>query len=235
MPSPRFITSALNTFALLSLATLVMAQQQGKPEDQPSPQTPQYNPPMRGAPASRVGGGSRGIGNAATLAVIAPDHTGLTLQEQPTLYWYVSKKVPAHVEITVIDDSSIRPLLEKTLDTSVGPGIQSLRLKDYGVTLKPDVEYRWHIAIVVDPNQRSNDTIASGTIKRIVPSASMKEILSRDQDSASVAAYAKEGIWYDAIASLMNLMSASPSNDELQRQYGALLNQVGLGQISNMR
>ena len=40
------------------------------------------------------------------VVVIAPDHTGLTLQEQPTLYWYVSKKVPIHVELTVIDDVS---------------------------------------------------------------------------------------------------------------------------------
>jgi hypothetical protein len=236
MFSHERICHALGALAWLFFAGDAIAQQQGNQMDQPAQKTPVYKPPLRGAPSSRVGGGSRGVGDdSPVLAVIAPDHTGLTLQEQPTLYWYVSKKVPAHVEITVIDDVSIKPLLEKNLDTPVGPGIQGLRLKDYGINLQPGIEYRWHVAIVVDPNQRSNDIIASGTIKRIVNSESMRQKLTHAQGNAAVAAYAEEGIWYDAIAALMAQMDADPLNQELQQQYQALLQQVGLGQIAGMR
>ena len=52
---------------------------------------PVYKPPQRGAPGGRVGGSSRGIGDRLlTLSVLAPDHTGLTVREQPSLYWYLS-------------------------------------------------------------------------------------------------------------------------------------------------
>jgi len=53
---------------------------------------PTYRPPLRGAPGGRVGGGTRGIGDEfITLLVLAPNHVGLTVQGQPTLYWYLSK------------------------------------------------------------------------------------------------------------------------------------------------
>lgn len=232
MPSLKFLSCAMSTIALIFFAGYAAAQQQGSAQAQSEPQVPSYKPPMRGAPSSRVGGGSRGAGDdSPVVAVIAPDHTGLTLQEQPTLYWYVSKKVPIRVELTVVDDVSVKPLLEKNLDTPVGPGIQSLSLKDYGISLKTGVEYRWYAALVVDPNQRSNDILASGTIKRIVPSEATRDKLARAQGLAAVAAYADEGIWYDSISSLMSLMNANPSDAGLRRWYASLLDQVGLRQI----
>ena len=57
-----------------------------------------YHPPLRGAPAGRIGGASRGGAPGVALPaleVLAPDHVGLTAREQPTL-------VPANiVELTV--------------------------------------------------------------------------------------------------------------------------------------
>lgn len=53
---------------------------------------PVYQPPLRGAPGGRVGGSSRGAGDELpSLYALAPDHTGLTAQEQPCLYWYLSQ------------------------------------------------------------------------------------------------------------------------------------------------
>lgn len=52
---------------------------------------PVYEPPLRGAPASRVGGASRSLNSiGVALNVLAPDHTGLTVREQPTFYWHLS-------------------------------------------------------------------------------------------------------------------------------------------------
>src|SRR5688572_21778645 len=52
---------------------------------------PVYNPPPRGAPGGRVGGGTRGPGqrDVFVLSVLAPDHSGLTSSEQPSLYWFI--------------------------------------------------------------------------------------------------------------------------------------------------
>jgi hypothetical protein len=194
--------------------------------------TPTYKPPLRGAPASRVGGGSRGADSAGAprIAVLAPDHTGYTTQEQPNLYWYLSKPVATRLEITVINDSSVQPLLEKKLETPIQAGIQCLRLKDLGIKLKPGVEYRWFVGLVADPLQRSNDIIASGTIQRNEPSPALLEKLSRADKQSIPFIYAEEGIWYDAITSISESIAANPKDMSLRQQRAALLEQAELNE-----
>src|SRR5580765_3571728 len=64
----------------------------------PSPGV-KFRPATSGAPSVRVTGGSRGAGDTSiTLDVLAPDETGLTTQEQPSLLWYQSKPAMAKFE-----------------------------------------------------------------------------------------------------------------------------------------
>lgn len=213
-----------------ALAVLANAPAFSQGSDDP---LPNYQPPSRGAPASRVGGGSRGAGDAAAeISVIAPDHTGLTLQEQPTLYWHLSTPVAAGVEITLIDDVAVKPLLELKFATGTARGLQEIRMSESGVRLKPDVEYRWHVALVLDPAQRSKDVIASGTIKRVVLPEDKRSRLAGISGPAAVSAYAAQGLWYDSIDALAALMRREPSNPALRRQYQSLLKQVGLEQVA---
>ena len=60
-----------------------------------------YKPPLRGAPLTRVGGGTRGVGNVLAVNVLAPNDTGLTTQEKPTIYWFASQPVDKPVELTI--------------------------------------------------------------------------------------------------------------------------------------
>jgi hypothetical protein len=60
-----------------------------------------------------VTGGSRGSGDSTiTLDVLAPDETGLTTQEQPSLLWYQSKPAPAKFELTLLEENKPKPLLQ---------------------------------------------------------------------------------------------------------------------------
>jgi len=123
-----------------------------------------YKPPMRGAPASRVGGGTRGTGEANfVLSVLAPDHTGYTTQAQPTLYWYASGPSIAKVEVTVIAEVAERPVLSQNLNLTSG-GVQSFDLARHGVTLKPDTESEWFVSVVaVSPQQNKEDPTHANT------------------------------------------------------------------------
>ena len=57
-----------------------------------SPDLPVYHPPQRGAPAGRVAGGSRSAeDDLPLLSALAPNHTGLSVHAQPTLYWYLTQ------------------------------------------------------------------------------------------------------------------------------------------------
>ncbi len=188
-----------------------------------------YKPPSRGAPASRVGGGSRGLGGARpAVQVLAPDHTGLTTVEQPVLYWFIDRPAATRVEITVIDDKSVEPLLERFVDAPREAGVQRLDLAGYGVRLAPNVEYRWHVGVVADPTRRSNDIVASGTIRRVATPAALAQKIAQTDAPARYRVYAEEGLWYDALAALSARIEAQPDDREARRLRAALLREVGL-------
>ncbi len=193
-----------------------------------------YRPPMRGAPAARIGGGTRGIGSSTLeLVVLAPDHTGLTTKEQPTLYWYVSEPVSAQLEVTLINDENIDPELEQIVITTTKAGIQSFDLSQTKAKLTLDVEYRWFVSVIADENQRSNDIVASGTIQRIKPGTALKKKIDNATKNTLASAYAEEGIWYDTIDELSRMIKKSPDNFQLITQRSALLEQVGLQAAAN--
>ena len=191
-----------------------------------------YKPPKMGAPATRVGGGTRSAGAALTLNVLAPGATGYTTQEKPTIYWFVSQAVKSPVELTLISTESLqdaaKPAFEITLQPPIDKGVHALRLADHGIALKPGVEYQWFVAVVRNPAQRSNDTIAGGTIKRVADSDAVQSRLKQTSQAQWPAVYAEAGIWYDAIDQLSKQISADGSNRQLREQRAALLEQVGL-------
>jgi len=191
-----------------------------------------YKPPMRGAPSTRVGGGSRSAGFNLRLNVLAPSETGYTLQDKPTIYWFASEAIDSPVELTVTSTESLRaaskPLFEITLKPPLAKGVHALRLAEHGVTLKPDVEYQWFVAVVRNPAQRSNDVLAGGTIKRVSADPAVQSRLKQTAQTQWPGVYAEAGIWYDAIDQLSKQISADRNNRQLREQRAALLEQVGL-------
>jgi hypothetical protein len=195
-----------------------------------------YKPPMRGAPATRVGGGSRGTSFALRLNVLAPNETGYTVKQSPTIYWYASEAINVPVELTVISTESLEaashPLLDITLQPPIAKGVHALRLSEHGVTLKPDVEYQWFVAAVRDPQQRSNDVLAGGTIKRVAESGTLQSQLKRSGQGQWPAVYAEAGIWYDAIDQLSKQIDANRADHKLREERAGLLEQVGLRDVA---
>ena len=224
--------AVLRRFTALSLSLLVFATALPELKAATDPAAPVYMPPLRGAPATRIGGGVRGPGTALpAIAVLAPDHAGWTADPQPTLYWYLSKQVPVRVELTLIDERGIEPLVEKSLPAPAQAGIQAFSLKDIGVTLKPEQEYRWHVALVVDAKQRSSDVIASGTIRLTPLADTVKAKLAQGAESERPAIYAAEGYWYDAVDALMRLIRTAPEDARLRAHLASLLEQVGITNV----
>lgn len=193
-----------------------------------------FRPGSRGAPSVRVTGGSRGSGDSTvTLDVLAPDETGLTTQEQPSLFWYQSKPAQAKFEMTLLEENKAKPLLQVKASGSGNAGIQRLKLSDHGVKLATGVEYQWVVALVTDPDNRSSDLVASGAIKRIEPSAELKAKLAKASPASVASVYADAGIWHDALASLSDAIDAEPGNKALRETRADLLRQVGLKAAAN--
>lgn len=193
-----------------------------------------FKPPLRGAPASRIGGGSRGVSDQeASLSVLAPEQTGFTTVASPVLYWYVSKDVQMPVEVTLIDDNSDDPLFEKIIP-SVKAGIHKFDLAEHGIKLQEGVEYSWHVAVILDSTHRSNDILSGANVKYNRPSAEMTGQLAKADKTLRPGIFAAGGIWYDAISALSDQIDADPKNRALRGGRAALLEQVGLGDAATM-
>jgi len=188
-----------------------------------------FRPPTSSAPSVRVTGGSRGTGDTlVSLDVLAPDDIGLTTREQPSLFWFQSKPANAKFELTLLQENNVKPLVQVMVERSSKAGIQRLKLSDHGVKLSPGVEYQWVVALINDPDNRSTDLVASGVIKRVEPSAELKEKIAQASPAVLPVVYAEAGIWYDALSLLSDQVEAHPDDKALRQTRADLLRQVGL-------
>ena len=205
---------------------------------------PTYNPPaVEGAPARRVGGGTRGFArgianqDAPTLALLAPNSIGYTLEAQPTLYWSAAgvAEKPLLFSLNYADPMSaghFEPLLEVPF-SKVKDGIYALDLKQHGITLEAGVEYETTLTAVMneDGKPSSADVVATGLVQRVEAAqlSNLPENLTELGAKEKTFALASSGVWYDAVASLSSQIEAQPEDKDLRSQRAGLLNQVGLG------
>lgn len=252
MTSTSFAFSAL-VAALLSAPALSLAQTAENAEQDKAPPpvaqagneetTPNttrqrdikvvYVPPRRGAPSVRVVAATRGRSTRVFLATLAPNHLGWTLRAQPTLYWYVSEVVDDMIEVTIVDDKKIDPVLEVRLPGPVEAGIQTVDLKEHGILLSEGKEYLWSVSIIHDTEQRSKDTFAEGAITLVEPSISLKESLRAAGREERPMLLAKAGFWYDAFGEVSRLAAEDrPDADRWRRERVDLLQQVGVGALA---
>ena len=183
--------------------------------------TPVYVPPRLGAPKTRVGGGTRSENNTGIgLALLAPEHTGLTGNPSPTLYWWLSGDHDGVFEFVVMSESGVAPELRIRVDAPMTAGIHAIDLVQAGLALEPDVAYRWSVSIIRDESSRSRDIAAIASVVYVESSVS----------SRNPVELAASGLWYDAIELLSD--GNGPSRNQ-RRMRAALLEQVDLEEVAN--
>jgi hypothetical protein len=178
-----------------------------------------------------VDGGARSAATGAKLPqlmVLAPDHVGLTLREQPDLFWYQSKPSKAEFQLTMIAAGIVRPVLRVKKPEAAGSGIMRIDLEKNDVRLRKDVRYQWSVALVVDAKNRSKDIVASGFLKRTTPNTRLSSRLLENNKGKLIQVYADSGIWYDAIETVSDMIDDEPKNKKYREWRAELLDQVGL-------
>ncbi len=194
-----------------------------------------YRPPQRGAPGGRVGGGTRGpVTDLPSIWVLAPDHVGLSREEQPQLAWYLSKPTTYPLEFTLIDEKGVTPILEKRLSPPAEAGIHMIRLADYGLKLEKGKTYQWFVSLISDPEHRSTDIISGGMIQIGDPPASLGEDLKKADPVEATRLWAQAGFWYDAISVISSRLQANPKDPEMHMLRASLLEEVNLDAAAQM-
>lgn len=226
----------------IALAVIVaatgFAQEPSAPPAAPKRTLLKYTPPKTAGTGLRTdgdGGSRAGGAKLPSLYVLAPNHTALTTQAQPSLFWFqdgpAPKDVSARFELTLIDPKNPKPLLKVGTALAAqkdgGAGIHRIQLARQKITLDPGVAYKWSVALVPDANNRSQDIVASGVIQLTPPAAELAaELAKAEADKAS--AYAAGGVWYDALAALSDQIDAAPKDASLRAARADLLMQAGL-------
>lgn len=187
-----------------------------RPDKPPAARTP--TPPVFDKPDRRFvkGAGTRGICKTLpTLAALAPHPSGPTAHDQPSLYWYISTAVtdPIEFSLTDEDENVFRPLFETRIAPPVQPGVHQIRLADSGVRLEPGKQYKWSIALVCNPESRSNDIVAMGFIERAKRSG-------------------ETGLWYDEVMAASDQIQAAPTDMNLRQKRASLLEQAKLSEVA---
>src|SRR5262249_5614517 len=82
-----------------------------------------------------------------TLVAMAPDDIGLTVQKSPVLYFFISPAIDLPIRFTLIDSRKITPEVDVRLKSPTRPGLWAIRLEDYHLMLKEEVEYSWYVGV----------------------------------------------------------------------------------------
>jgi len=205
--------------------------QSGSTEDLP---LPVYQAPKKMTPRARVGGGLRGTdGSDPVIVALVPDHVGFTVKKTPVLNWFLSKPTTYPLKFTLIHNQLIKPIHDGLIPTPEHAGVQSINLKSFGIVLEPDVQYRWFISAIRNPDSPSQDIVAGGMIERCEFSTCLVEMeVDLSCDLQSIRRNAVRGFWYDAISCLCDLIKTDPQDASLRRMRAGLLKQVGLNGVA---
>jgi len=170
------------------------------------------------------------------LTALVPDSTiGITLAEYPTFFFYLPDANLEGVkgEFT-LENEKKEVIYYKTVLLKASDSIIRVELSD-APSLPPlevGKSYSWAFNLVFDKFDRSDSKYVTGWIKRIEPNSELQQKLGTAPRQEQPAIYAKNGIWYEALASLAELRCASPSDSTITSDWESLLQQVGLPEIS---
>ena len=91
------------------------------------------------------------------------------------------------------------------------------------------VPYRW--LVTLESESHTEHRFAGGVIERTPASPGLSAKLREACPFELPAIYLSEGLWYDALTALIELMTDAPQDRQLQNQHATLLEQAGLTDI----
>ncbi|MEG4120433.1 DUF928 domain-containing protein [Microcoleus sp. N9_B4] len=231
----QFTALAMTVLAIAVTLPSLLTPMQAVPAPMLLSQNVNFKPPDVTAPDNRQGGTHRGckLRDGLFITPLIPEsNIGLTLTESPTLFVYVSQPA-AQVEFILLNEDESEVVYETTLkNDKAGIVGVSLSEKDQTKNIEVGKRYVWSFALACDPLERSGDYIVKGWMQRIEPQANLKNDLANPDPMAKVIAYAKNGIWYETLATLAEMRRLAPDDSRLTTEWTQLLQSQGLESIA---
>lgn len=162
------------------------------------------------------------IFNPSSLLFYLPQNAA---SANPTLFFYVPEHDADKGEIVLVDEEG-DAIYWSNFELSDTPGFIKLNLPET-VELKVGQDYKWFLAIVCDPKDRSSDYFIRGDLQRTELSQELRSELERESDTlARAKLFAKAGIWYETLELVARVREEEPE------AWADLLKSAGLKEFA---
>jgi hypothetical protein len=152
-----------------------------------------FIPPATGAPADRLGAGTRQTEPGGLPALLlAPAEGGLSATPDPLLVWYLADPVDVPVTVTITPVSGLARGIVMTRDGPFAAGWHAVDLTASRASLAPGQLYRWEVR-------------AGG---RALSKSAFLEHRATAPLPRTAAEAAASGLWHDALAGLFDIDAA---------------------------
>lgn len=198
-----------------------------------------FDPPGTGKPKETAGGASRGnpcsreqvsVGGCVT-PLMPVNQEGLTVTERPTFLVYVPETSAKQVFFSLVDESRNYQYQKKISLPGKG-GIVSFKLPDDAPALEVGKNYQWSFILIGEQGLRPDSPGVQGEIRRVELNQALMSQLQQVSPIERAALYGKEGIWYETVGTLAELVRSQPMDAALADNWKQLLSSVGLEAIA---
>ena len=165
--------------------------------------------------------------------MIPENKIGRTVSEYPVFFFYLPQTEAPEAEFVLKDENGnqIYQTILKINNSSGVIGVSIPANKNVS-PLQVDKNYRWSVALICDAIDRSADVLEEGIVRRVELSADIRSQLDRADPRQKTVIYAKNGIWQDALSTLVAARRANPNDTALKADWESLLDSVKLNQIA---
>ena len=194
--------------------------------------------PSQGLPGRRVGGGSRGCQELQSLTAIDPkqlialmpqENVAKTAADYPTLFVRIPKLPSVKNLEFVLRDDRDKKVYKTTFQSPDTGGVLSLPLPASAMSpLAANKPYHWYFSIICDASDRSKDISVEGNIQRVNVTPVLASKLRQSSPSQQVDLLIANGLWQDALATLITLRRSHPQDSAIASKWTQLLKSAGL-------
>lgn len=192
----------------------------------------------QGIPERRVAGGSRSqtcILNRNNLTALMPKNSlALTASASPTFFFYLPPTTePQPVEF-VLRDGDDNLLYETTFTVSNKSGIISFTLPTSETTdyLKNNRDYHWYFSLICNRENRSQDMVVEGFVRRVEISSALALEIERSQPSERLDLYLEAGLWHEALAVMAQLQRSERIDLAISEKWSKMLHSIELDSLA---
>ena len=159
---------------------------------------------------------------------------GLTKEAHQNLFFYLPKTSKKTMVEFVLQDEKSNSLSETTFTTSDSTGVVNVSLPNSESlpSLAIGKKYHWYLSIICEEDNRANDIFVDGWIQRIELAPEFAKKLEHFPPTERAVLYASNGLWYDALTTLAELLYTYPNDSRVAASWKQLLKSVSLDTIA---